>query len=107
LGLAVDIVETFAKLDSERAYHSAARLVQEINQAGVSQSGPGPYHNSPDLAIASKLLSSRSFTRLAEADFGAALALAQSIVRLETSNAAQLAVCRSALSKAEQTSQNK
>ena len=107
LGLAVDIVETFAKLDSERAYHSAARLVQEINQAGVSQSGPGPYHNSPDLAIASKLLSSRSFTRLAEADFGAALALAQSIVRLETSIAAQLAVCRSALSKAEQTSQNK
>ena len=91
LNLAVDLVENFARLDSERAYHSAARLVEEINQAGVSNSGPSPYRNRPDLVIASKLLSSRSFTRLAEADFGAALALAQSIVRPETSIAAQLA----------------
>jgi len=107
LNLAVDIVESFAKLDSERAYHSAARLVQEINQAGMGQSGPSPYRNSPALAITSKLLSNRSFTRLAEADFNAGLALAQSIVRPETSIAAQLAVCRSALSKPEQSSQNK
>ena len=104
LNLAVDLVEKFARLDSERAYQAAARLVEEINQAGVSNSGSILYRSGPDLVIASKLLSSRCFIWLAETDFGAALALGQSIVRPETSIAAQLAVCRSALSKPEQTS---
>jgi hypothetical protein len=106
LNLAVDLVERFARLDSERAYQSAARLVEEINQVGVSNSGSILYRGGPDLVIASKLLSSRCFIWLAETDFGAALALAQSIVRPETSIAAQLAVCRSTLSKPEQSPRN-
>ena len=107
LNLAVDLVEKFARLDSERAYQSAARLVEEINQAGVSNSGSILYRSGPDLVIASKLLSSRCFTWLAETDFGAALALAQSIVRPETSIAAQLGACRAVLSEARQSSRKK
>jgi len=47
----------------------------------------------------SNLLASESFGLLAEADFDAAVALAQSIVRPETSIAAQLALCRWVLSR--------
>ncbi|MGH9427981.1 MAG: hypothetical protein ACRD2L_16985, partial [Terriglobia bacterium] len=104
LNFAVEIVEKMARLDSERAYHSAARLVEEINRAGASKSGPSPYRDGPDLMIANNLLSSQSFGLLAEADFNAALALAQSIVRSETSIAAQLAVCRAALANRPKTS---
>jgi hypothetical protein len=107
LNLAVDLVEKFSRLDSQRAYQSAARLVEEINQAGVSNSGPILYCSGSDLVIASKLLSSRCFTWLAEADFNAGLALAQSIVRPETSIAAQLGVCRAALSDARKSSRKK
>jgi len=103
----VEIVEKMARLDSERAYQSAARLVEEINKAGVTRSGPSPYRDGPDLMVANTLLSSQSFALLAEADFNAALALAQSIVRPETSIAAQLGVCRAVLSNARQRSRKK
>jgi len=101
---ALEIAERMAKIDSEHAYQSAARLVEEINRAGVSKAGPGPYHDGPDLIIANDLLRSSCFKLLAEADFSAALALAQSIVRPETSIAAQLAVCRAVLSNTRQSS---
>lgn len=107
LNFEVEIVEKMARLDSERAYQSAARLVEEINKAGTAQSVPSPFRDGPDLMVANSLLRSQSFTLLAEADFSGALALAQSIVRPESSIAAQLAVCRSVLSKSEQSSQNK
>ena len=60
-----------------------------------------------DLMVAGSLISSQSFSLLAEADFGAALALAQSIVRPETSIAAQLGVCRAVLSDAQRNSRKK
>ena len=104
LNFEVEIVEKMARLDSERAYQSAARLVEEINKAGVTKSGPSPYREGPDLMVANTLLSSQSFGLLAEADFNATLALAQSIVRPETSIAAQLAVCRAILTNTGQTS---
>jgi len=107
LNFEVEIVEKMARLDSERAYHSAARLVEEINKAGGSKSEPSPYRDGPDLMIANNLLSSQSFALLAEADFGAALTLAQSIVQPETSIAAQLAVCRAVLSNTGQSSRKK
>jgi len=107
LSLAVDLVEKFARLDPERAYHSAARLVEAINHAEVSDGRRTLYRGGPDLTIASKLLSSRCFTGLAESDFSAALALAQSIVRPETSIAAQLGTCRAVVSAAKQSSRNK
>jgi hypothetical protein len=99
LNFEVEIVEKVARLDSERAYQSAARLVEEINKSRMSKSGPSPYRDRHDLMIANSLLSSQSLPLLAETDFGGALALAQSIVRPETSIAAQLAVCRAVLSK--------
>jgi hypothetical protein len=102
LNFEVEIVERMAQLDSERAYQSTARLVEEINKSGVSKSDPSPYRDGPDLMIANSLLSSQSFVLLADVDFNAALALAQSIVRPETSIAAQLAVCRAVLSKTRQ-----
>lgn|GEM_PF-2662049 len=105
LSLAIDLVEKFARLDSEHAYQSVARLVEEINHAEVTDGRRTLYRGGPDLVIASKLLSSRCFTWLAEADFGAALALAQSIVRPETSIAAQLGVCRAVLSDAAKLSE--
>ena len=104
LNFEVEIVEKMARLDSERAYQSAARLVEEINKAGVTKSGPSPYRDGPDLMAANSLLGSQSFSLLAEADFNAALALAESIVRPETSIAAQLGVCRAVLSNARQSS---
>jgi len=107
LNFALEILEAMARLDAERAYHSAARLVQEINKAGTSKSEPSPQRNGPDLMIATNLLKSESFSLLAEADFNAALALAQSIVRPETSIAAQLAVCRAVLSNTGQSSRKK
>jgi hypothetical protein len=103
----VEIVEKMAKLDSERAYQSAARLVEEINKAGVTKSGPSPYRDGPDLMVANTLLGSQCFVLLAETDFSAALALAQSIVRPETSIAAQLGVCRGVLSNAKHSSRKK
>jgi len=107
LNLEVELVEKIARLDYERAYQSAARLVEEINKAGVSESGPSPFRDAPDLMVAGSLISSQSFSLLAEADFGAALALAQSIVRPETSIAAQLGVCRAVLSDAQRNSRKK
>src|SRR5262249_43568738 len=103
LNFEVEIVEKMAKLDSGRAYQSAARLVDEINKASVTKSGPSPYREGPDLMVANPLLSSQSFVLLAETDFSAALALAQSIARPETSIVAQLAVCRSALASPPKT----
>jgi hypothetical protein len=97
LSFALDIVGKMTALDSERAYHSAARLVEEINRAGASKTGPSYFREGPDLAVASNFLGSRSFALLAEADFDATLALAQSIARPETSIAAQLAVCQGVL----------
>jgi hypothetical protein len=94
LNFAMEIVEEMARLDSERAYQRPLASVEEINKAGASKSGPGPYHEGPDLMVGSNLLANKSFSLLAEADFSAALALAQSIARPETSIAAQLAVCR-------------
>ena len=104
LHFAVEIVEGMARVDSERAYQSAARLVEEINKVGQSKSTPNPYRDGPDLMVGSNLLASQSFSLLAQADFNAALALAQSIVRPETSIAAQLAVCRAVLSNTRQSS---
>jgi len=101
---ALEIAEKMAKIDAARAHHSAARLVEEINRAGVSKVGPGAYHDGPAVVIAHDLLRSDCFKLLAEADFNAALALAQSIVRPETSIAAQLGVCRAVLSNAIQSS---
>jgi hypothetical protein len=98
LHFAVEIVEEMARLDSERAYYAAARPVEEINQAGAGKSAP-TYQDGPDLMVASDLLGSENFSLLAKADFSAALGLAQSIVRPETSIAAQLAVCRGVLSR--------
>lgn len=106
LSFRVEILEKLAKVDPERSYQAAARLVEEINRAGANKSGPSPYRDGPDLMIASKLLRSQSFTLLAETDFGAALALAQSVVRPETSIAAQLAVCRAVLSTTSQGPRN-
>jgi hypothetical protein len=103
----VELVEKMARLDYERAYQSAARLVEETNKAGVSKSSPSPFRDAPDLMVAGSLISSQSFSLLAEADFGAALALAQSIARPETSIAAQLGVCRAVLSDAQRNSRKK
>ncbi len=104
LTYAAEIVEKVARLDSERSFHSAARLVEEINKAGARSSVPSPYRDGPDLMIANSFLHGESFSLLAEAGFDAALALAQSIARPETSIAAQLAVCRAALSNKAQGS---
>lgn len=105
LTYAAEIVEKMARLDSERSFHSGARLVEEINKAGAGSSVPSPYRDGPDLLIANSFLHGESFVLMAEADFDAALALSQSIARPETSIAAQLAVCRAALSNKAKSSQ--
>ena len=74
-------------------------MVEEINKVGHSKSTQSPYRDGPEVMVGSNLLASESFGLLAEADFNAAVALAQSIVRPETSIAAQLALCRWVLSR--------
>jgi len=99
---AAEIMEKMAMSNPELSFSSVARLVEEINKAsGISEEPkpllPPPNRDPLDPTTYS-LLTGKGFGLLAKADFDAALAAAQSIIQPETSIAAQLSVCRAALS---------